>query len=79
MLLSKLNLRHTVIKEMKCFGDSEILHGLVHDMAHISACFYDFRVVSQTISEYALHLISFLTVHAQATSAASLTGNTRIC
>ena len=33
---------YTVKQEMKKSGDSEILHGLVHDTKGISSCFSDF-------------------------------------
>ena len=58
-----------VKKEMKCNGDSEILHKIVRDTTRISSCFSEFRVVSRTIwctyssiSESPLHFTSFLTV-----------------
>ena len=38
--------RYAVSKEMKCSGDSEILHGLVHDATRICSCFSEFRVVA---------------------------------
>ena len=48
---------------MKCSGDSEILHGFVHDTTRNSSCFSDFRVVSRTNScsyaESPLYFISF--------------------
>ena len=37
------------MKEMKCFGDSEIFHEIVRNTTQISLCFSDFRVVSQTM------------------------------
>ena len=55
------------VKEMKCSGDYEILHGIVRDATRISSCFSDFHVVSRTIScsisESPLHFISFLTMN----------------
>ena len=41
--------KFTVRKEMKCVGNSEILHEIVCDTTHISSCFFNFCVVSQTI------------------------------
>ena len=43
--------------EMKCSGDSEILQEIVCDTTRISSCFFDFHVVSRTISESPIHLI----------------------
>ena len=37
-------------KEMKCSGDSEILHGLVHDPTRISSSFFNSRLESRTNS-----------------------------
>ena len=59
-------LLHTVRKEIKCSGDSEILHEIVRDTTQTSSSFSDFRVVSRTIScstsEYPPYFILFLTV-----------------
>ena len=59
-------IQYTVRKEMKCSEDSQILHEIVHDTSLICLCFYDFRIVSRTISssisESPQHFISFLTV-----------------
>ena len=41
---------YTVRKEMKCSGDSVILHGLVHDTSRICPCFSNFCEVSRTNS-----------------------------
>ena len=40
----------SLLKEMKCSGDFEILHKIVCDNTRISSCFSDFRVVLRTIS-----------------------------
>ena len=56
---------HTVKKEMKCGGDSDKLHEIVHDMSRTSLCNYDFRnitnyfVISCSLSAFPLHFISF--------------------
>ena len=39
--------KFTVRKEMKCVGNSEILHEIVCDTTHISSCFSNFCVVSR--------------------------------
>ena len=43
-------IQYTVRKEMKCSEDSQIIHEIVRDTSLICSCFYDFRVVSRTIS-----------------------------
>ena len=56
---------YTVRKEIKCSGDSEILHEIVCDntQTQISSCFSNFRelarTISYSISVSTLHLIPF--------------------
>ena len=41
------------VKKMKCSGETEIPHELVHDLTQISSWLYDFRVVSFVRSFFA--------------------------